>query len=167
MDVNFFQKLDRIEASLNALERRLDRLEKKLDAAIELNRGYMVKIKNNMYLSDSAILFGMTYCDLSPEMAWDFFNNSDRDFDVLDVSRMDHEVPSRIAHSIHIPVENLALRMNEVRSKTRPLLVISEDGIKSIKACELLASKGYLNVYNVSGGHEFWLGHKNIAKKAA
>jgi rhodanese-related sulfurtransferase len=167
MDMNFFQKLDRIEASLNALERRLDHLEKKLDAAIELNRGYMVKIKNNMYLSDSAILFGMSYCDLSPEMAWDFFNNSDRDFDVLDVSRLGHEVPARIAHSIHIPAENLHDRINEVRSRTRPLLVISENGVNSIKACELLARKGYLNVYNVSGGHEFWPGHKILDKKAA
>jgi rhodanese-related sulfurtransferase len=45
-------------------------------------------------------------------------------------------------------------------------MIISENGLRSIQACELLIKKGFFNINNISGGHEFWPGHtKEITPK--
>ena len=54
------------------------------------------------------------------------------------------------------PLEELNMRYAEIPNRTTPILVISEVGLRSIKASELLVKKGFYNVNNVSGGYRYW-----------
>ncbi|MGZ3808970.1 MAG: rhodanese-like domain-containing protein, partial [Bacteriovorax sp.] len=81
------------------------------------------------------------------------------DFFVLDVTQKSFQV-NRLKEAIHIPLEELHVRFVEIPSKTVPVLVISENGLRSITACELLVKKGFFNINNISGGYEFWPGNE-------
>ena len=60
-------------------------------------------------------------------------------------------------------MEELYVRFSEIPNKTVPILVISENGLRSIQACEILIKKGFFNINNVSGGYEFWPGKDKSA----
>ena len=55
-----------------------------------------------------------------------------------------------------IPLEELNQRITDIESKKVPILVISEEGVRSIKACELLVRQGFYSVNNISGGYHYW-----------
>jgi rhodanese-related sulfurtransferase len=80
------------------------------------------------------------------------------DFIFLDVSSEQFQSKANIQGIMKIPFSQLERRYAEIPSKTIPIMVISEDGLYSILACEILVRKGYFNVNNISGGHQFWPG---------
>ena len=104
------------------------------------------------------ILMGTPYNDINPKKAYEIWNNPDSDFILLDVTSTEFNSSKRIEGAIHIPFEELPQRYGEIQSKTTPILIISERGLKSIQASELLVKKGFFNINNVSGGYEFWIG---------
>jgi rhodanese-related sulfurtransferase len=78
---------------------------------------------------------------------------------VVDVRREDEWVTGHVAGAIHIPVDDLTDRMDEVpRDKT--VLFICAAGVRSGLACEVAASMGYdpENLYNIEDGTPFWIG---------
>ena len=77
------------------------------------------------------------------------FNNQEIDFIIVDVSDLNY--PNRIEGAKRIPLEELTSRFSELPAGSFPVLVISERGIRSIKACEILVKKGYFNTNNISG----------------
>ena len=80
------------------------------------------------------------------------------DYILLDVSEKTYQPPLHLNGVIRIPLEDLNYRFAELQSKTLPLLIISENGLRSIQASELLVKKGFFNINNISGGYEFWPG---------
>ena len=78
---------------------------------------------------------------------------------MVDVSQLSYS--RTIKEAKRIPLEELASRISELPTGSFPIMVISEQGIRSIKACEILVKKGYFNTNNISGGHECWPGHKS------
>ena len=48
----------------------------------------------------------------------------------------------------------------EIQARTTPILIISEDGTKSILACEFLVKRGFYNCNNISGGYKYWYGFR-------
>jgi rhodanese-related sulfurtransferase len=103
---------------------------------------------------------GRPYNDLSPQQAYAIYCNDDADYMFLDVSGKDNPQSELIKHTIRIPLEELETRYCDIKTKTSPVMVISERGLRSIKACEFLVTKGFFNMNNVSGGIEFWPGIK-------
>ena len=62
----------------------------------------------------------------------------------------------RLNGIIHIPLQELGTRHEELDDfKNRDLYVICRSGNRSVKAAELLRSKGY-HAYNVEGGMTAW-----------
>ncbi|NOT79655.1 MAG: rhodanese-like domain-containing protein [Bacteriovoracaceae bacterium] len=157
MDLKSFQMLEFINSRLNNIEKNIARIDEKLDFSITLQRNHLVRVKNGEEIDDSMILMGRPYNDISPQKAWSIYNNPNLDFFVIDVSAKNYKGP-RLAEAIQIPIEELHVRFTEIPSKTTPLLIISENGLRSIQACELLVKKGFFNINNISGGHEFWPG---------
>lgn len=157
MDLKVYQMLEFINSRLNNIEKNINRIDEKLDFSITLQRNHLVRVKNGEELDDSMILMGRPYNDLSPQKAWSIFNNPNIDFFILDVTQKGFE-GKRLDGSLHIPLEELHIRFVEVPSKTVPIMVISENGLRSISACELLVRKGFFNINNISGGYEFWPG---------
>lgn len=160
MQIRIFEMLNLINSKLSNLERNVSKLDEKLEFSIQLMRNQLIRVKHGEDIDDSTILMGRPYNDLSPIKAFEIYQNQDIDFVVLDVSSKEFKSKTHIAESVSIPLDELDKRCHEIMNKTTPILIISEDGLKSIQACELLVKKGYFNVNNISGGHEFWPGNK-------
>lgn len=57
--------------------------------------------------------------------------------------------------SVHIPLDDLQSRLDEL-DKSDEVIVLCRSGNRSATACELLAQKGFKNVYNLKGGINEW-----------
>ncbi|MDD4973903.1 MAG: rhodanese-like domain-containing protein [Bacteriovorax sp.] len=164
MDLKIFQMLEFINSRLNNIEKNITRMDEKLDFSITLQRNHLVRVKNGEEIDDNMILMGRPYNDISPQKAWEIYNNPNIDFFVLDVSQKTFQSP-RLKEAIQIPLEELHIRFVEIPSKTVPVMIISENGLRSIQACEMLVKKGFFNINNISGGYEFWPGNEKVEAK--
>lgn len=160
MDLRIFQMLEFINTRLTNIEKNISRIDEKLDFSIALQRNHLIRVKNGDPIDDNMILMGRPYNDLTPQDAFNIFSNPDMDFLILDVSAADYKTENDLPGAVRIPLEQLDYRYAEIQNKTTPIMVISERGLRSIKACELLIKRGYFNVNNISGGHEYWPGKK-------
>ena len=59
-----------------------------------------------------------------------------------------------INNSIHIPMQEIVTRINELSDKLE-YAVICHSGVRSYHACEFLYNNGFI-VYNVIGGIDEW-----------
>lgn len=157
---NVFSIINGLVARIAQVEHQLNRLEQKFERDMAVQRNHLVRIKNREEVSDQFLSQGHVYRDLDPHSAWKLFQEQDFDFIFLDVSHSEFrpDLP-RPSEALHIPLEDLEARLEELRNKTTPLFIISEDGLRSILACEFLANLGYYNCNNVSGGWAYWPGH--------
>lgn len=155
VDLKSFQMLEFINSRLSNIEKNIARIDEKLDFSITLQRNHLVRVKNGEEIDDQMILMGRPYNDLSPQKAWSIYNNPNLDFFVLDVTSRKFE-GERLEEALHIPLEELNIRFAEIPNRTVPILIISENGLRSIQACELLVKKGFFNINNISGGYQFW-----------
>ncbi len=157
---NIFAQLQEFEKQIQHLEEEMLRIEQHVEGLVQVQRNHLIRVKNHEQISDEFILHGRKYQDLSPERAWKLYSNKDFDFVLLDVSAADHAPQTPIPEAIHIPFEDLKNRFYEISNKTLPLLIISEDGTKSVLACEFFVKRGYFNCNNISGGYKFWKGNQ-------
>lgn len=77
---------------------------------------------------------------------------------VIDVRRDDEWVTGHVTGAIHIPIDDLADRMDEV-PEDKKVLFICAAGVRSGLACEVASSMGYdtENLYNIDDGTPFWI----------
>ncbi|MCO4753121.1 MAG: rhodanese-like domain-containing protein [Bacteriovoracaceae bacterium] len=156
LENNIFSKLDAIEKRLDRMEKRLDRMDQKEAIAFKTIQAQMVRIKNGEKLPDDFVLNRRSYNDMSPEKAFNVFQDKDKDFIVIDVSEKEFSSKVEMKEALHIPLEELGLRLREIPNKAASIMVISEDGTRSILACEMLNHHGFYNINNISGGYKFW-----------
>lgn len=157
--------LNQIEERLVGLEQRLDCMDCDIQSAFKTLQSHLVRVKNGEKLSDDFVLSRRPYNDLSPEKAYKLYQDKDRDFILIDVSVKSYSPPKELPEALKIPLEELSVRHNEIVNKAASVFVISEDGIRSILACEILNRRGYFNVNNISGGYKFWPGIRGIIKE--
>jgi rhodanese-related sulfurtransferase len=155
MELNIFRLAEMIDKRLGRLEKKIEEIDEKIEFSNAVLRNHLIRIKNNEDISDEMVLKGSPYNDLSPQKAMEILANNQIDYIVLDVSSKDSQETKRPKGSIHIPIEELKERYSELSSRTVPLLILSETGVNSIKACEFLINKGYFNLNNISGGYQF------------
>tara|TARA_Y100000296_G_C4986360_1_gene163193 strand:- start:1 stop:513 length:513 start_codon:yes stop_codon:yes gene_type:complete len=156
MEIKIFQMLEQINTRLSNIEKNIVRLDEKMDFSISMQRNHLIRVKNGQDIDDSMILYGRPYNDLTPQRAFEIYNDKDMDFLLIDVSTQSFPSSELLPESVHIPLEDLEKRTHEIMNKTTPILVISERGLRSIQACEILVKRGFFNLNNISGGHEFW-----------
>jgi len=91
---------------------------------------------------------------ISAKQAKDLIDNSGAV--VLDV-RSDHEFSrGHLEHAIHIPVNSIESRVDELKDfKKRNIVVYCLSGYRSAIACEILAEKGY-KIFNMARGIGDW-----------
>jgi rhodanese-related sulfurtransferase len=77
---------------------------------------------------------------------------------VVDVRRDDEWVTGHVAGAIHIPIDDLPNRIDEVPGDKK-LLFICAAGVRSGLACEIAAAMGYSteSLYNVEDGTPSWI----------
>ena len=156
MELKMYQMLEFMNNRLSNIEKNIIRIDEKLEFSLSLQRNHLIRVKNGEYIDDSNILLGRPYNDLDPQKALSIYNNPDLDYIILDVSKEEYQRPLKLDGVIKISLEDLNTRYAEIQSKTTPILVFSEQGLRSIQACETLIKKGFFNLNNVSGGYRFW-----------
>ena len=77
---------------------------------------------------------------------------------VVDVRRDDEWVTGHVTGAIHIPVDDLLGRIDDL-PKDKKLLFICAAGVRSGLACEMAASMGFPSedLYNVEDGTPTWI----------
>ncbi len=74
---------------------------------------------------------------------------------LLDV-RQDWEVQlCRLPNAVHIPIEELELRVEEL-SPQDEIVVYCHQGVRSAAVAEYLRSLGFANACNLTGGLDYW-----------
>ena len=157
---NVFFTINKLNDRVNELQKQINELNIKLENSVSIERAHLLRIKNGDQLSDDYILNGRAYNDMSPEIAFDYYNQQDINYILLDVSEKGFSPISELPEAIKIPMHELNIRHKEIINKATPILVISENGTTSILACEFLNKMGFYNVNNISGGYKFWPGFR-------
>jgi rhodanese-related sulfurtransferase len=121
-----------------------------------------MRVKNKEELSDDYLLKGLSYLDLSPEKAFELYNNVDNDFILLDVSRVVFQPFKDLPEAKKIPLEDLVMSTHLLQGRGKSIYIISECGVRSIMACKVLNNLGYYNLNNISGGYKFWPGFREF-----
>ena len=153
---NVFYKFNEMSEQIQNLQEQIYKLNEKLEVYQDIERSHLMRVKNGEKLSDDYILNGRKYNDMSPEIAHKFYSQNDTHFILIDVSKEEFVPSIEFAEATKIPLDELNFRYKEIASKTTQILVISEDGVSSIKACEFLNKMGFYNINNISGGYKYW-----------
>lgn len=153
---NIFYNINDIKVQVKELQQEVKDLSEQLQKSQAVARCHLLRIKNGEMLPDDYILNARMYNDFSPEQAFQFYNKQDENFILLDVSQKSYQPSDEFPEATKIPLEELPIRFKEIVNRAVPILIISEDGIRSILACEMLNQLGYYNVNNISGGYKFW-----------
>ena len=82
------------------------------------------------------------------------FDNNE-DFMLRDVRNIQEVLYSKIENSIHIPMNEIVDRMNELDSN-KEIIIQCKSGKRSARVCEYLISQNFNNVKNLSGGIIAW-----------
>ena len=159
---NVFQAVNNLIQKCNEIENRINALEENMERQLNISRCQVMRVKNGEMLPDDYLLNGRAYNDLSPERAFEMYNDNNLNFILLDVSDSNYNPPKEMPEAVKIPLNELAIRHTELSSKIASYLIISENGVKSIQACEMLNRFGYFNLNNVSGGYKFWPAIRNL-----
>ena len=155
---NLFNRLNLLESKIQFMEEKILQMEENHEKKVSLLKSYILKIKNNEFISNANINSQVDYNDLSPEKAHEIYSSPISNIILLDVSESKHDF--KISHSTKIPLSQLERFLDKKENKNKNIFVISESGTDSILACESLIEHGFYNVSNISGGHQCWPGHK-------
>jgi len=82
------------------------------------------------------------------------FDNNE-DFMLLDVRNIQEVLYSKIEKSIHIPMNEIQERINELDSN-KEIIIQCKSGKRSARVCEYLMTQNFNNVKNLSGGIIAW-----------
>lgn len=155
---NIFYNINLINERISHLEKQLMYLSENLEEIVAIDRSHMIRVKNGEAVSNDTIFNGSPYNDLSPDKAWLTYKNKNINFILVDVSHEDSEPSFHFEEAIRISIDDIESKAHELLNKKVPILIISEDGCRSVLACEKLAELGYYNTNNISGGYKFWPG---------
>jgi len=73
----------------------------------------------------------------------------------LDVRTLGEYQNGHVPHALHIPVQVLASRLNEV-PKDKKIYVYCESGVRSTKASKILAKAGFTRIENMRASMRGW-----------
>ena len=81
--------------------------------------------------------------------------DNDEDFMLLDVRNIQEVLFSKINGSIHIPMNEIMDRINELDSN-KEIIIQCKSGKRSARVCEYLMTQNFNNVKNLKGGIISW-----------
>ena len=84
---------------------------------------------------------------------------------LIDVRTADEVAHGVIDGAIHIPLHLLPLRAADI-PQDKPVVIYCRSGARSAQACSFMASKGYDNMHNLSGGIMAWARSGNTLSQA-
>lgn len=90
------------------------------------------------------------------EVDVDYVHGTDKDsIHLIDVRTEAEVARGVIDGAIHIPLHLLPLKAQDI-PQDKPVVIYCNSGARSAQACAFMTSKGYDNLYNLSGGIMAW-----------
>ncbi|MCF7530502.1 rhodanese-like domain-containing protein [Neisseria lisongii] len=77
-------------------------------------------------------------------------------FHLLDVRTDEETAVCALPNALHIPMNLIPLRHNELPDDGLPIVVYCHHGIRSLHTAMYLADAGFDNLYNLQGGIDEW-----------
>lgn len=105
--------------------------------------------KNKKQQKESKEMKEITAMELKKEIS------TGKDLLVLDVRTPQEVALGRLECCVHIPLQDLAARMDEL-DKDKDIVVYCKSGGRSRRAIEMLQTNGYKNLRNLTGGITAW-----------
>jgi rhodanese-related sulfurtransferase len=91
-----------------------------------------------------------------PEVSLEEVEARPSDAVVLDVREPEEYAKSHIPGAVNLPQAELATRLNEV-PQDHPVYVVCLAGMRSLRASQFLAQRGYTNIASMAGGTDAWI----------
>ena len=161
-DESHIKEINRLKKQVADLQLAMHKLTQELHFEAGLKKSHILRLKNGDSISDDYIINKRSYVDLTPEAAYKIYNNLDQDFVLLDVSANSYEPIKEFPEALKIPLDDLAQNLHRLPGKSKHYMIISENGVKSIKACKFLNLHGFFYLSNISGGYSYWPEFKNL-----
>ena len=92
---------------------------------------------------------------LTPEQLAEKLRAAPGSYVLLDVREPDERATAAIEPSIHIPMNDVPRRLNEL-PKGRPLVVYCHHGGRSAMVAAYLEGEGFTEIVNLTGGIDRW-----------
>jgi hypothetical protein len=162
MKAKFFQTIRELKTQISSLEVALKKITLSQQNEIDCLKNYLLRLKNDEKFLDEDLIYQRPYRDYSPKMAYEFIQQGNRLFYVIDISPKNYLFHGKIPGSLSATFDqetHILFWDEKPAPKNAHLFVISEDGVKSILVCEKLSQLGYIQINHISGGHHFWPGH--------
>lgn len=153
----FAHKIDQLELKLEDLEKQQAELRGQNSRLNHSLKSVTRKLVMRLPLSLESLEKGLRYDLIFPEEmeAW---RSMAQDGVVLDLRPADEFAASCIPGAISVPLERLEAVMQDI-PKTKPLLLVCENGVRSVSASEVLAQKAFHFIYVLKGGMSHYVGN--------
>jgi rhodanese-related sulfurtransferase/peroxiredoxin len=103
--------------------------------------------------------------DINSKEAEKMLTQADTPYKLIDVRTLSEYEADHSPHAIHIPVDELPHRYQEI-GQTTHIICVCQAGGRSAAAAEFLTSIGSSHIYNVLGGMSGWQGERLTGGKA-
>ena len=146
-----------VSDEVQSLKRQIEAEARSHKEAVDLLRRQMARIAAGYPLSAEALDQGRLYNDIPSQRLTAFVEEEEAV--VLDVRSPAEWASGHIPGSRHIPIDQLARRLEELQEvKGETLVAVCAAGARSAAACELLSQNGFSSVFNAAGGIGAWSG---------
>jgi len=128
-----------------------------LKADLEVTRKLLAAMANGHDVDGQMVREGRLYRNTSAADLQKAFEAGEKPY-VIDVRSPQEWGTGHIPGAVHLPVDQLEKRLNEVRRDGVPMYLVCASGGRSASAADYLSKRGYLDVRNVEGGMNGWRG---------
>jgi|GEM_PF-772683 len=146
----FSHRLDQLEQLVADLQRSQTELRTQNHRLAQSLKTISKKLVLRLPISLASLDKGLNY-DLIFAEEIESWVSMARDGILLDLRPNEDFQKEHIEGSVNIPMDQLAKRI-ESMSRQQAFLLICENGVRSVSACELLSSKGFQFLYVLKGG---------------
>lgn len=144
------KSLQHLELQVQDLKRNESELKAQNSRLSMMLKNFARKMVSRFPISLESLEKGLVY-DLIFSDELDAWKQASRGGVILDV-RAGHEyTKNHISGSLNIPFDQLHLRLESLQ-RDQAILLVCDNGIKSVTASELLSSKGFYFLYVLKGG---------------
>ena len=159
----FTQRMDQMEQQILDLQRALADSKAQTARLSQMFKNVSKKILLRFPVSIESLEKHLIY-DLIFAEEIDTWLQMAREGAILDLRSADEFNKSHIPGAINLPLEQIAHRLDKI-DRGSPILLVCENGVKSVTASEQLAAKGFPFIYVLKGGMSHYQGATKVLEE--
>jgi rhodanese-related sulfurtransferase len=153
----FKGKIEDLDSQVVLLQSRLEKLPEELGESFDTLKLHVAALAQGLELDKEQVLAGRPYRDITAAAAQEWHGEGDKVL-ILDVRSMEEYLQGHIPGATLIPIDQLESRHKEIPAGHEKIVVHCAAGGRSVAACQILAAKGFTDLYNMPEGMGAWKG---------